>query len=91
MLAVVSAWKEKLETMIKIADSYATGQEEKKLPLIGQIEQEVVRTQMRVQKLESECSSDGSPLKNELDDLVSTIGSSVDRAWRDLAPGEVGG
>jgi hypothetical protein len=46
---------------------------------------------MRVQKLETECPSDWSPIKNELDDLFGTIGSSVDRAWRDLAPGEVGG
>jgi hypothetical protein len=91
MLAEVSAWKEKLETMKKVADSYGTEQKEKILPLIGQIEQEVVNAQMRVQKLEVECPSDWSPLKNELDDLFGTIGSSVDRAWRDLAPGEVGG
>ena len=91
MLAEVSAWKEKLEAMKKVADSYGTEQKEKILPLIGQIEQEVVNAQMRVQKLETECPSDWSPLKNELDDLFGTIGSSVDRAWRDLAPGEVGG
>ena len=91
MLAEVSAWKEKLETMKRVADSYGTEQKEKILPLIGQIEQEVVNAQMRVQKLEAECPSDWSPLKNELDDLFGTIGSSVDRAWRDLAPGEVGG
>ncbi len=29
--------------------------------------------------------------KEKLDDLFGTIGSSVDRAWRDLSPGEVGG
>jgi hypothetical protein len=55
------------------------------------LEQEVVTAQMRVQKLETECPSDWSPMKNELDDLFGTIGSSVDRAWRDLSPGEVGG
>ncbi len=91
MLAEVSAWKEKLEAMKRVADSYGTEQKEKILPLIGQIEQEVVNAQMRVQKLETECPSDWSPIKNELDDLFGTIGSSVDRAWRDLAPGEVGG
>jgi hypothetical protein len=46
---------------------------------------------MRVQKLETECLSDWSPMKNELDDLFGTMGSSVDCAWRDLTPGEVGG
>ena len=51
----------------------------------------VVTAQMRVQNLETECPSDWSPMKNELDDLFGTIGSSVDRAWRDLSPGEVGG
>jgi hypothetical protein len=29
-------------------------------------------------------------MKTELDDLFGTIGSSADRAWRDLIPGEVG-
>jgi len=29
-------------------------------------------------------------IKNELDDLLVTIGTSVDRAWRDLSPREVG-
>jgi hypothetical protein len=30
-------------------------------------------------------------MKNELDDLFGTVGSSVDRAWKDLEPGNVGG
>jgi hypothetical protein len=91
MLAEVKAWAEKLEAMKKVADSYGTEQKEKILPLIGQLEQEVVTAQMRVQNLETECPSDWSPMKNELDDLFGTIGSSVDRAWRDLSPGDVGG
>jgi hypothetical protein len=49
------------------------------------------RSTMRMQKLETECPSDRSSLKNELDDLLGAIGSSVDRAWRNLSPGEVGG
>jgi hypothetical protein len=32
VLAVVTAWKEKLEAMRKIADSYGTEQKEKVLP-----------------------------------------------------------
>jgi hypothetical protein len=91
MLAEVAAWKEKLEAMKKVADTYGTAQKEKMLPLIGQLEQEVTTAQMRVDQLEKECPSDWSPLKNELDDLFGTIGSSVNRAWRDLSPGEVGG
>ena len=91
MLAEVTAWNEKLAAMKKVADSYGTQQKEKILPLVGQLEQEVTTAQMRVQQLENECPSDWSPIKNELDDLFGTIGSSVDRAWRDLSPGEVGG
>jgi len=91
MLAEVTAWKEKLEAMKKVADTYGTAQKEKILPLIGQLEQEVTTAQMRVDQLEKECPSDWSPLRNELDDLFGTIGSSVNRAWRELSPGEVGG
>jgi len=91
MLSEVSAWKNKLEAMKKVADSYSTQQKEKVLPLIGQLEQEVATAQMRVDQLEKECPSDWSPMKNELDDLFGTIGSNVNRAWKDLEGGNVGG
>ncbi len=91
MLAEVSAWKTKLETMKKVADSYGSAQKEKIMPLIGQLDQEVVAAQARVDQLKNECPSDWSPLKNELDDLFGTVGSSVDRAWKELEGGNVGG
>ena len=91
MLAEVNGWKNKLDAMKKVADSYGTQQKEKILPLIGQLEQEVATAQMRVDQLEKECPSDWSPMKNELDDLFGTIGSSVNRAWRELEGGNVGG
>lgn len=46
---------------------------------------------MRVDQLKNECPSDWSPLKNELDGLFGTVGSSLDRAWADISPGDVGG
>lgn len=91
MLAEVSAWKEKLEAMKKTADDYSSAKKEKVLPLIGQLEQAVITAQVRTQQLEAECPSDWSPIKNDLDDLFGTIGSSVDRAWKDITPGNVGG
>ncbi len=91
MLAEVSAWKAKLDAMKKTADSYSSAQKERILPLIGQLEQEVTSAQMRVDQLKNECPSEWSPMKNELDDLFGTIGSSVDRNWREMSPGEIGG
>lgn len=91
MLAEVSAWKEKLEAMKKTADSYGSAKKERVLPLIGQLNQEVTAAQARVDQLNKECPSDWSPLKNELDDLFGTVGSSVDRAWSDIGAGTLGG
>jgi phage-related tail protein len=91
MLAEVNAWKNKLDAMKKTADAYSTEQKEKVLPLIGQLEQEVTTAQMRVDQLEKECPSDWSPMKNDLDDLFGTVGSKVNRAWKDLEGGNVGG
>jgi hypothetical protein len=91
MLAEVTAWEKKLEAMKTAADGYGSAAKEKILPLIGQLEQEVATAQARVDQLENECPSDWSPLKNELDELFGTIGSSVDRAWKDLEGGNVGG
>ena len=58
MQAEVTAWKEKLESMKKTADEFGSEQKEKVLPLIGQLEQEVVNAQLRVEQLEKECPSD---------------------------------
>ena len=91
MKAEVTAWKEKLDAMKKVADSYGTEHREKILPLIGELEQAVTSAQMRVDQLETECPSDWSPIKNDIDELFGTVGSNVDRAWRELSPGEVGG
>jgi len=91
MLAEVSAWKAKLEAMKKVADTYGSAEKQRVLPLIGQLEQEIATAQARVDQLKNECPSDWSPLKNQLDELFGTIGSSVNRAWKDLEPGNVGG
>jgi len=88
MLAEVTAWKEKLEAMKKTADSFGSEQKEKVLPLIGQIEQEVVNAQMRVNQLENECPSDWSPIRNELDELFGTVGSKLDRAFQEMSSRE---
>jgi hypothetical protein len=88
MLAEVSAWKEKLVAMKKTADGFGSEQKEKVLPLIGQLEQEVVSAQMRVDQLENECPSDWSPIKNELDELFGTVGSKLDHAFQDMSSRE---
>ncbi len=88
MLAEVTAWKEKLEAMKKTADEFGSEQKEKVLPLIGQLEQEVVNAQLRVNQLENECPSDWSPIKNELDDLFGTIGSKLDRTFSEMSSRE---
>nr|WP_320014721.1 hypothetical protein [uncultured Desulfobacter sp.] len=82
MLAEVTAWKQKLDAMKKVADGSA--EKEKMLPLLGQIEQEVKAAQARLDQLEHECPADWSPMKNDLDNLFGTVGNSVDRAWRDF-------
>jgi predicted RNase H-like nuclease (RuvC/YqgF family) len=88
MKAEVSAWKEKLEAMKKTADGFGSQQKEKVLPLIGQLEQEVVNAQLRVEQLENECPSDWSPIKNELDELFGTIGSNLDRKFQEMSSRE---
>ena len=89
MLAEVGAWKEKLEAMKKTADGFGSEQKEKVLPLIGQLEQEVVAAQERVKHLENECPSDWSPIKNEIDELFGTVGSKLDRTFQEMSSREV--
>jgi hypothetical protein len=89
MLAEVAAWKAKLDAMKKTADGLGSEQKEKVLPLIGQLEQEVVNAQLRVDQLENECPSDWSPIKNELDELFGTVGSNLDRAFQQMSSREV--
>ena len=88
MLAEVSAWKAKLEAMKKTADGFGSEQKEKVLPLIGQLEQEVVNAQMRVDQLENECPSDWSPIRNELDALFGTVGSKINHQFQEVSSRE---
>ena len=88
MLAEVSAWKAKLEAMKKTADGFGSEQKEKVLPLIGQLEQEVVNAQMRVDQLENECPSDWSPIRNELDELFGTVGSKINHQFQEVSSRE---
>ena len=88
MKAEVTAWKEKLEAMKKTADGLGSEQKEKVLPLIGQLEQEVVTAQMRVEQLENECPSDWSPIKNELDELFGTVGSKISHQFAEMSSRE---
>ena len=87
MLAEVTAWKQKLDLMKKVADKYDSAEKEKMSPIIGQIEQEMAAAQERLDQLENECPADWSPIKTELDNLFGTVGNSVDRAWRDFDTG----
>ncbi len=89
MLAEVSSWKAKLDAMKKTADGFGSEQKEKVLPLIGQLEQEVVNAQLRVDQLENECPSDWSPIKNELDELFGTVGSKLQRTFQEMSSREV--
>jgi hypothetical protein len=91
MQAEVNAWKAKLDAIKKTANGYSSAQKEKVLPLIGQLEQEAVTAQLRVEQLQNECPSDWSPMKNDLDDLFGTVGNSFDRTWKTLSSGNVGG
>ena len=88
MKAEVTAWKEKLEAMKKTADGFGSEQKEKVLPLIGQLEQEVVAAQMRVDQLDKECPSDWSPIKNELDELFGTVGSKINHQFQEVSSRE---
>ncbi len=89
MFGEVTAWKEKLDAMKKVADGYASTEKEKISPLIGQIEQEIAAAQARLDQLKNECPADWAPVKDELDDLFGTVGANLDRAWRDFDRGWV--
>ncbi|WP_020586503.1 hypothetical protein [Desulfobacter curvatus] len=89
MLAEVTAWKQKLDAMKKVADNYDSAEKEKMAPFIGQIEQEIAAAQDRLDQLKNECPADWSPMKKDLDSLFGTVGDSVDKAWRDFDLGWV--
>ena len=89
MLAEVTAWKEKLEAMKKTADGFGSEQKEKVLPLIGQLEQEVVNAQLRVDQLENECPSDSSPSEtNSTSFSVRSVANSTGH-FQDMSSREV--
>jgi len=72
-------------------DAGGTAAKQKILPVVGDIKNLLTELRLQKERLETQCPSDWSEEKADLENLVGQIGSSIDRTWTQLAPGNIGG
>lgn len=72
-------------------DAGGTAAKQKILPIVGDVKNLMTELKAQKDRLEKECPTDWSDEKSKMEDLVGQIGSHVDRAWRELPQGNVGG
>lgn len=75
----------------KVLDEGGTEAKQHILSTVGDIKNLLTELKLQKEKLEKECPSDWSDEKSQMEDLVGQIGSHIDRAWKELPQGEVGG
>jgi hypothetical protein len=64
----MAAWKAKLDGVMQKIDKLGTAEKEKVLPNIQDINMLLEEMGNRVEKLKTECPSDWSPMKEEIDE-----------------------
>jgi len=72
-------------------DAGGTKVKQRALSEVGDIKNLLTELRLQKEKIEKECPSDWSADKANMDDLVGQIGSHIDRTWKELPQGEVGG
>lgn len=87
----LAAFEDAVAKIDKDLDAGGTEAKQRILPAVGNIKNLLTELRLQKEKLEKECPSDWSEDKAKMDDLVGQIGSHVDRAWKELSQGNVGG
>jgi hypothetical protein len=64
----LTAWKAKMYDVIRKIDKLKSGDKEKVLPNIGDINIMITELEDKIQSLKTECPSNWSPQKKEIDD-----------------------
>ncbi len=76
----LTAWKAKLYDMIRKIDGLSSGEKEKMLGNIGDLHNIVTELEDRIGSLKTECPTEWSPQKKEIDDAHIDMRSKYDEA-----------
>lgn len=87
----LTAWKAKLFDAMNKIDKLPTGSKEKVFPQIEGLKIIVSELDDRVTKLKTECPSEWSPIKKEVDDKVDTLRGKYGEVLKVMSLGQMGG
>jgi hypothetical protein len=87
----LTAWKAKMFDAMNKIDKMPTGDKEKLLPQLGELKMIVVDLDDRISKLKTECPSEWSPVKEEVDIKVDTLRGKYDKVMEVMSLGDFGG
>lgn len=76
----LTAWKAKLYDMMRKIDGLSSGEKEKMLGNIGDLHNIVTELEDRINSLKTECPTEWSPQKKEIEDAHVDMRSKYDEA-----------
>jgi hypothetical protein len=87
----LDSFEQQVGRIEKQLDAGGTEVKQEILPIVGDIKNLITELKVQKDRLETECPSDWSDEKSKMEGLVGQIGSSIDRAQKELPGGDVGG
>ncbi len=84
-------WKAKLYDVVRKADKMYTGQKEKVVPLIGDMQIMLEELENRVKTLEKECPTKWSPQQNDIEGRMTSLRDRWTDMWGKVSMGDIGG
>lgn len=87
----LTGWKAKVYDVMRRLDRVDTGDKGKIVSQVNDLHIVVEELDDRISQLERECPSEWSPVREEIQNKLQTLGYKWEEAWQGAAGGDVGG
>jgi len=87
----LTAWKAKMFDLMTKIDNLPTGDKQKVFPQVGELKMILTDLEDRITKLKTECPTEWSPIKDELEGNVDTLRGKYGQVMEVMSLGDFGG
>jgi len=87
----LTAWKAKMFDVMSKIDKLPSGDKNKVLPQVGELKMIVSDLDDRISKLKTECPTEWSPIKDDVEGNIDTLRGKYDQVMEVMSMGYFGG
>ncbi len=87
----LTAWKAKMFDVMSKIDKLPSGDKDKVLPQVGELKMIVTDLDDRIAKLKTECPTEWSPIKDDVEGNIDTLRGKYDQVMEVMSMGYFGG